>query len=540
MTPEANTELPAALEISAATAGANARLKEILLVEGVVTEEGFERAEKEAAKRSISLRDALTGLGIALEDEINWSLSRELQIPFVLLTGEMLDGDIISRFPVDLLFEAKTIPIPDALGGITLVMENPLDEKTFQRVASILSEPPHRAVGPSGRINGLLEEILRSKKGGLRPFVSESVTKDSSGVAAVYGMVIAARRKGANRILMRPAGDGLETAFRLERGWVTYKVWSKDQSLAIISRTRIMLGLDPGQDVESERASITTRINSEKLLIEGVFNAASEGQTIDLMMYPVLASHSFEDLTALSQQQRQSLISLFSSRRPTGLIVVNAPDQRQRYRMIYSLNALLLHKKLDVISIEERKFLDIEGLRRYEIRADSPAWDSAAFQECDVLAICEAPFWRWKDFCSIAGERLIILGVDLVNSWLAFRSLMDTVSSPSILADRLRALWSARRVDLTCGKCGGVVNPSRGTSGSDVCDLCDGYGRYRGTDLFEALIPDEAFREALAGDHTWERLRSEALRITIPPTIESQLYAGIEAGTIFNASEAGL
>jgi len=513
------------------------RLGEILLRRGVIQRNELVRAKQEANKRSLPLRDILTGLGIVLEDQINWTLSNELDIPFVLLTNDMVMQDILVAFPLNLLNETRTIPIPDAMGGVTLVMADPLDEQSYRKLTDHVGQELNRAVGPTGRITAILDELLRLRRGS-RSQASETITKDTSGVAAVYGMLVAARKKGANRILMRPMGDGIETAFRLERGWIPYRLWSRDQALAIVTRTRIMLGLEPEGMSDHEKASLNTRIHTERVLIEGDFLKEPAGPTIDLNIYPVVGSSVLDSLSTLTEAHRGGICGLFTSRRPTGIIIVNAPDQRQRYRMIYCIISKLHERKLDVISLEERKYLEIPNLRRFELRADTPVWESVAFQQCDALAVCDAPFWRWRDLAASAGERLVILGVDLVSSWLAFRSLLVTVSTPAILADRLRAIWSGKRVDLTCITCGGegVVSTEKG--GKETCKDCDGYGRFRGIDLFEVALVDDQFRDMLAGDSSWERSREELARITVQPTIETQLTEGIRSGVIFDQEGA--
>lgn len=516
----------------------DARLGDILLRQGVISRDNLELAFRESSGRKMPLREVLTGLGICIEDQINWAVSRELQIPFVLLTSEMIEQEIIKDFPLELLLESKALPIPDALGGITLVMGDPLDERSFRKLADLKDEEIRRAVGPLGRILSIIDQLIHEKAGENR-FVSETVSKDTSGVAAAYGMIVAARKVGANRILMRPAGDGLESAFRLERGWVLHRVWSRDQSLAVISRIRILMGLSPSQNLPREISELKTKIGGERLTIEAKFTLEPEGPVVDIVMYPIVTTFNLKDFDNLAPSQREALERLFTARRPTGVILVNAPDQRQRYRMIYGLLASIFPTNFDILSLEERKYFESPAVRRKGVVIDSAEWHELVTERCDVLAICDTPYWHLRDLIGTGGERLVIIGCDLVSTWLAFRSVMDAAGSTAMVADRLRAIWSGRRVDLTCSSCGGEVAVGKGKEDADLCPSCNGYGHDRGADVFEVAIVGDAIRGMLAGRFTWDELQKALQASVTAPSIEAQIEEGLRSRRIFNIYGGG-
>lgn len=217
-------------------------LIQILIRQNVVSKGEMNRAQQESIARALPLRIALTGLNICLEDEINWAISRDLGIPFVLLSSEMVEPEIAALFPLELLQETQAVPIVDASGDVTLVMADPLDESKFHHAEEHYKGRLHRAVAPSGRVAFVLDQMQR--EAALPPlFHSETITKDTSGVLSAYGMIVAARRRRANRILIRPADKGLEALFGLERGWEVHQVFGHEEALSVITRCRIMMGL---------------------------------------------------------------------------------------------------------------------------------------------------------------------------------------------------------------------------------------------------------------------------------------------------------
>ncbi len=510
------------------------KLAEILLSQQVVSTSDIEKANSEAARVGISLHYALTSLNLCLEDEMNWAISRELGIPFVLLSSEMIDNEVASLFPLSLLQEVVAVPIRDAEGGVTIVMSDPLDEKGFAKLQEIFPGLLHLAVAPSGRVASVLDYLERIVTSSIRT-LSKFETTDTGGVISVYSMIIDARSRGANRILIRPAGDGLEALFRLERGWVVYRLWNDERMISIATRCRIMMGVSPTNNLDHENAQIYARVNNERILILAEFFRDSSGGNIDLHLFPVISSPTLQEFKSMTNSHRNSLLNLVSARRPTGIILVNSPDQRQRYRMIYGLLAMYGQLNLDIISLEERKYLDSNHVRRFQVKNPSLEWDEIVHHDCDLLAVPDAYFWQWRELSVVAGKKLLIIGLDFANSWLAIKSFNEIIESQSIVADRLRAIWTGKRVDLTCMACGGRTDSQRGINKDGLCPACDGYGHSLGSDLFEVFVPDKQFRRELSDEKSISNLQAAFEKLLTVPTIQQQLEAGIETGVIFNA-----
>ncbi len=513
----------------------NKRLAEIIAHKGLVEPDYLSRAFDEAKRRGIPLRDALIGMGVCLEDQINWAISEELDIPYVLLTDEMLDVEVADKLNLNLLREISAIPIPDALGGITLVMAEPLDDEAYARAVSDCNCELHRAVGPKMRIDAALDRLRQIQRGAYEGAgAPRARMKDLGGVADVYRMILEAKHRYVDRILLRPIGDGLEAAFHLERGWVIYKAWPKQEALSVMTRCRMLAGLPQHPASDSERVVIKTRLEGQRLKLQFDFVRENAGDTLNISLISVSSCIPFTQIDTLLESHREALQGLFSARRPTGVILVNAPDVRQRYRMCYGILAALVPHKYELLSFEDETYFDCPGVRSVGIQKDLEVeWDAAAMRS-NVVAL---PTTDSLHLCSLfryAGSTLLLIGVDFVNTSLALQALFEEVAPRAVLADRLRAIWSGRRVDLTCPSCGGKVDPRRGLADAQVCPECDGYGRSRGTDLFEILLPDGRFRDLVTSAELQRMLPEEVDRMIVRPSIEEQMREGIQDGRIFN------
>ena len=55
----------------------------------------------------------------------------------MLLTDEMIDPETLLAFPPEMLNRFQAVPIPDAMGGVTLVMTDPLDDEAFAKIRAL-------------------------------------------------------------------------------------------------------------------------------------------------------------------------------------------------------------------------------------------------------------------------------------------------------------------------------------------------------------------------------------------------------------------
>ena len=511
----------------------NSRLAEVLSNQQVIDSDDLEKAFMEANKRNIPLREALLGMDIVVEDQINWAISNEKNIPFILLTDEMLDPEILNHFPLPVLRDAIAIPIPDALGDVTLVMADPLNEEAYTCVKDYCRTELHLGIGSKGRIIAALDKLAREQE----IILAETPTVtfgDSAGIAGAYRMLIDARRRYASRILLRPAGDGLEAVFRMERGWVIYKAWSRRNALSIMTRCRLIAGLQTKPSAAIEKASLKTRISGERLKFDFEFNLETAGDTLSITIHRITSCATIQQINTLHESHRNSLVGLFTARRPTGIILINAADELQRHRMIYGLLATLAPQKYDMIAFGNSDYFECPETRRLEINSTIDSDLTSLVRSADVVAFPLAYPRQLADLFNFANDSLILVGLDFVSSLLAFRVALEVVETRTVVADRLRAVWSGRRVDLTCQNCGGIINHKRGIIGEDICPECDGYGRIRGTDLFEVFVLDNTLRQLISRDNWLDVINEKTEQLIIKPSIESQLREGITSGRIFN------
>ena len=112
---------------------------EILVDRGSITPVQLQQAlavQKGDASRPY-LGEVLTNLGYVTEIDIVTALVVQCNLPYIAVTKHIIDKDIARLIPADVARRDRLVPL-DKIGNIlSVVMLNPLDEKTRRDVESL-------------------------------------------------------------------------------------------------------------------------------------------------------------------------------------------------------------------------------------------------------------------------------------------------------------------------------------------------------------------------------------------------------------------
>src|SRR5262245_42266473 len=87
------------------------RLTDILVEAGVLTQEQIEAGLGRQRETGQRIGEALVDLGAVSEEDIGWALARQLGIPFMDVSLEAIDHDLIRRFGEKLLHRLQAVPL---------------------------------------------------------------------------------------------------------------------------------------------------------------------------------------------------------------------------------------------------------------------------------------------------------------------------------------------------------------------------------------------------------------------------------------------
>lgn len=102
-----------------------ARLGDILVHNGLITEEQLEEALRHAGQEGVRLGEALVQLGLIDPDAITWAMGHQFHLSFVELSRDMVDWEFVRSLPLDHLREIGFLPLNRVHNTVTGVVADP-------------------------------------------------------------------------------------------------------------------------------------------------------------------------------------------------------------------------------------------------------------------------------------------------------------------------------------------------------------------------------------------------------------------------------
>ncbi len=114
------------------------KLGEILVHYKIITpeqlEEGLKIQKKNRVKR---IGEILIDLGMVTQDEINWVLGKQLDLPYVQINIGNIDIQLSKNISEDTLRKFKAIPIMELNGELVVAMADPTDEEAIEMIKEV-------------------------------------------------------------------------------------------------------------------------------------------------------------------------------------------------------------------------------------------------------------------------------------------------------------------------------------------------------------------------------------------------------------------
>jgi len=136
---------------------------ELLLEYKLITEKDLQEGLEYQKKKKIRLGEALVELGKITDDDIEYVLSKQLSLPFVILNEKELDVQYIKTFPSELLIKNNFIPLYETETEIKIVTDDPFREELISELKRYTNKEISISVANGKKIKEILNKIFDSK-----------------------------------------------------------------------------------------------------------------------------------------------------------------------------------------------------------------------------------------------------------------------------------------------------------------------------------------------------------------------------------------
>ncbi len=113
------------------------KLGEMLVHYKIITPEQLEEGLKIQKNRVKRIGEILIDLGMVTQDEINWVLGKQLDLPYVQVNIGNIDIQLSKNISEDTLRKFKAIPIMELNSELVVAMADPTDEEAIEMIKEV-------------------------------------------------------------------------------------------------------------------------------------------------------------------------------------------------------------------------------------------------------------------------------------------------------------------------------------------------------------------------------------------------------------------
>ncbi|HEY3065201.1 MAG TPA: type IV-A pilus assembly ATPase PilB [Methylomirabilota bacterium] len=397
---------------------ANRRLGDLLVADGLITDEQLRKALAEQRGTGEKLGSILVRLNLVNEEQLTGFLSRQYGIPSITLSQLDVDPELLRLVPSQIAKKYEVLPIRRVGDSLALAMADPtnvfaLDDVAFMTNLKVLPlVAPQAAIrkaidrfydNQSDAISGVLTaltseapnvEVVDSDESANKVDVFElKESADEAPVVKLVNMVLVdAIQKGTSDIHFEPYEKVFRIRFRIDGVLQEVLAPPKKLESALISRLKIMSNLDIAERRLPQDGRIKLRYNQREIdfrvsILPTIFGEKAVLRILDKEALKL-------DLTQLGFDPWSLENFDKAINQPYGMVLITGPTGSGKTTTLYSAIHTINSPDVNIMTAEDPVEYNLKGVNQVQIdegvgRTFAAALRSFLRQDPDVILVGE-------------------------------------------------------------------------------------------------------------------------------------------------------
>jgi type IV pilus assembly protein PilB len=546
------------------------QLGRILIDEGLINREQLGEALLKQAEREAPIGKILLQAGFITAEQLAKALSIQLRIPCVNPLELHIDADTLGVLTARQAEKYQVIPVQADGKRVTLATADPLDlvkldqlrELLNYKIKVLLASENHikealiKYYGSSlDSVAAVLEDLHESELSQYQShssaetssIVPETMANEAPIIRLVNTIIAGAVKAGASDIHLEPFEDEIKLRYRIDGVLQETHPPPKNLFLAVISRIKLMAGMDITERRIPQDGRIRIRINNRDLDLRVAVAPTLHGEGTVLRILNRDSIMLGLDQLGLSDHN----LTLFSNliRKPHGMILVTGPTGSGKTTTLYAALQMLNEPTRKIITIEDPIEYQLKGINQMQVSAKldftfAQGLRTIVRHDPDVILVGEI---RDRETAEVAIQsaltgHLVFATLHTNDASSAFTRLIDMGVEEFLVASTVCGVLAQRLVRKICPNCGAPYQPAAQEleiCGENIagfkfmrgagCDYCNLIG-YRGQlGLFEMLVANEEIERLIMERSNSGRIREAAAKQGMT-TLRDDGIAKVKAG----------
>jgi len=521
---------------------------EILVRKQILGPDQLQEARTLQQQTGAKIQDALVKLGYASPEEVMSAVAEFHGLQFVNLTEVTIPASVIELVPESVARENVVLPMAQENGALKIIMSDPSDYETMQKLQFILNKDIQAVLAPREQI---IEAINRhygqteteSVDSMLQEFTDTAIdfteTEATSGALAgdegdapvvkLCNLIISeAISLRASDIHIEPFGDRVRVRYRIDGVLVERDSPPRRLLAPMLSRLKIMAQIDISEKRRPQDGRIKMTVSGKHFDLRVSILPTNHGQSAVMRILDRGSIQVNIRELGFAEDDYQRFQNII--KRPNGIFLVTGPTGSGKTTTLYAALNEINRPDRKIITAEDPVEYYLPGVNQVEVKhqigLDFARIIRAMLRQApNIILVGEI---RDQETAEIAVQasltgHLVFSTLHTNDAPSAITRLVDIGVQPFLIASSVIAIMAQRLVRVVCPKCkepdkppmaelkAAMIGQDRLSTANFMrgrgCNYCHHTG-YRGRlGIFELLKLNSAIREM-----TFNREPTQAIR----------------------------
>lgn len=528
------------------------RLGDILVKQGVITDDQLQETLDQQRKMKMRLGQCLVASGVTTDFEIARALHIQLGIEYVDLRGVRIPPEVIGLVSGAILRKYSVIPIgfdEEDSNTLLLAMADPLDVNAQDDVSIVTNLRVEPRIATESEIQATLDRYFGSDEAmsAAEQYAKERESQDAAAaelalaeeselntapmVQLVRSIIEQSIRQRASDIHIDALERQVRIRYRIDGVLAEKMMYDINLLPAIVTRIKILGRMDISEKRKPQDGRMTIYVDKQEYDIRIAVLPTFYGEKV--VMRLASASRLTRKITDLGMRDWEMEEFRRILTNPNGIILVTGPTGSGKSTTLYTALSSLNKEEVNIITVEDPVEASIPGINQVQVnpKADltfATALRSILREDPDIIMIGEIRDYETAQIAvqaSITGH-LVVSTLHTNSSAATITRLIDMGVEPFLIADSVVGVIAQRLVRRLCTACRKQrpatmsekmllgLEPDNEVSVYEAtgCHLCGDTGYYGRIGVYEIMSVTNELKRVISAKGTTEQLKEIAIR----------------------------
>src|SRR5256712_1244928 len=468
-------------ELRTATAAATSdKLGEILLREGLITQDQLKKALLEQKNTGMRLGYTLVKLGFVEETEISKMLARQYRMPAVDLSRFEVDPKILKLIPPDIAVKHTVLPLKREGRTLTVAIADPNNVTAIEDLKFVTRCDVLPVIAGEYTLRNAIERYYQQSDAELQSLLksvaaaeellevvedqqdedvrAQDLADDAPVVKLINGLLTDAVKRGASDIHIEPFEHELRVRYRIDGALLEVMKPPVKMRPALISRFKIMANLNIAERRVPQDGRMKLKIGSKVIDFRVSTLPTLFGEKVVLRILD--KGNLTLDLGTFGIEPRAERELMEAISNPYGMVLVTGPTGSGKTTTLYSALSKINNIDVNIMTAEDPVEYNLFGINQVLVRADIGMSFAAALkaflrQDPNIIMLGEIRDLETGGIAIKAAltGHLVLSTLHTNSAPETITRLMDMGVEPFNVASALNLVLAQRLVRRVCSKC---------------------------------------------------------------------------------------